>query len=98
VRALFHVKKYSEAAFIGRTLILSGGTSYEIYKLILASLVEIRDDKRFIKTLNLISNMHNHGERQIMDVAYQHSNATVFQLEKYVGKNRAISEYPELCF
>ena len=33
-----------------------------------------------------------------MDVAYQHNNSTMFHLDKYVGKNRAISEYPDLCF
>jgi hypothetical protein len=33
-----------------------------------------------------------------MDVAYTHSNSTVFQLDSYVDKNKAISDYTELCF
>jgi len=92
------VGKYSEVVFIGRTLIQSGGTSYSIYKLILNSLMEIREDRRFMKTLNLVSNMQSHGEKDLMEVAYMHSNSRMFELDRYVGKNKAISDYSSLCF
>jgi hypothetical protein len=80
IEALFPLKKYAEIAYIGKSLIESGGTREQISKLILISLHEIGEDVRFLKTLNLVNNLHNFSERKLKEVSHQHNNTAPFQL------------------
>jgi hypothetical protein len=59
VQALYEVKKYSEVALVGRSLLESGGTTSNIIRLLLNSLVELGEDQRFLKTMNLVYNLNN---------------------------------------
>lgn len=57
MRALFELAKHSEVTFVGRSLLETGGTSSSILALHLDSLIELGEDHRFLKTLNLIYNL-----------------------------------------
>ena len=59
IRALFELKKYSEVALVGRTLLESGGTTPHILHMMLHSLIQLGEDQRFLKTLNLVYNLNN---------------------------------------
>jgi uncharacterized protein (DUF1810 family) len=70
IRALFEMKKYSEVAFVGRSLLECGGTTPDILAILLHSLVELGEEQRFLKTLNLIYNLNNADERKWRDVSH----------------------------
>lgn len=59
IEALFPFKKYPEIAYIGKSLLESGGTNQLVSSYILISLMEIGEDVRFLKSFNLVSNLLN---------------------------------------
>jgi|JI9StandDraft_1071089.scaffolds.fasta_scaffold393853_1 hypothetical protein len=59
MRALSGVGKHTEVAFVGRSLIESGNTSPQVLNLHLHSLIELGEDHRFLKTLNLVYNLYD---------------------------------------
>lgn len=60
IRALHELGKKKEIALVGRTLVESGGTTEKVAKIILRTLVDLNEDEKFLKTLNLLLNLHNH--------------------------------------
>ena len=60
IRALHELGKKKAIALVGRTLVESGGTTEKVAKIILRTLVDLNEDEKFLKTLNLLLNLHNH--------------------------------------
>jgi hypothetical protein len=57
--ALYKMKRFKEVVRIGKSLLECGGSSYETNRMILNALIEVGEEKKFLKCLNLMSSQHN---------------------------------------